>query len=92
MLRAFGIRAGAEQGWAQSSSPSTTFSSTTHTASDANTGVGLVMERVETVIENGRWVTKKIRQQANGETHASIEETEQGRTRIRSGVRRSDEL
>ena len=49
-------------------------------------------ERTETVIENGRRVTKKIRTDASGETHASIEESEGGRTRKRSGVRKSEAL
>jgi len=50
-------------------------------------------ERVETVIENGRRVTKKIAQQVNGQTYASIEETEGGKTRKRSGMRQAnDEL
>ena len=51
------------------------------------------MERVETVVHNGRRITKSIRRHADGETHASIEETNGGQTRKRSGVRpASDEL
>ena len=89
-LRRAGAGAHVEVGAGVSTASS---SSASHTI-NSNVGQNIVIERVETVVENGRRVTKRISQQADGETHASIEETEvSGQTRKRSGVRYpSDEL
>ena len=56
-----------------SSFSSSSFSS--FSSSSSSFGGGGVSERTETVIENGRRVTKRIRTGADGETHASIEES-----------------
>lgn len=56
-----------------SNSFSSSFSS--FSSSSSSFGGGGVSERTETVIENGRRVTKKIRTGPDGETHASVEES-----------------
>ena len=87
-----GLGAGAGRSFSSSfsfSSSSSSFSS--FSSSSSSSSVGGVSERTETVIENGKRVTKTIRTGADGETHASIEESEGGVTRKRSGVKRSDD-
>ena len=71
------------------SSSSSSFSS--FSSSSSTSSRGGVAERTETVIENGKRVTKTIRTGADGQTHASIEESEGGVTRKRSGVKKAGE-
>lgn len=92
MMRGMGGGLGAGAG-ARSFSSSFSFSSSSSSfsSSSSSSSAGGVAERTETVIENGKRVTKTIRTGADGETHASIEESEGGVTRKRSGVKRAGE-
>ena len=94
MMRGMGGGMGAGGGGSFSSSFSFSSSSSSFSSfssSSSSSSVGGVSERTETVIENGKRVTKTIRTGADGQTHASIEESEGGVTRKRSGVKKASE-
>eukprot|EP00457_Paulinella_chromatophora_P012358 gb/GEZN01012565.1/.p1 GENE.gb/GEZN01012565.1/~~gb/GEZN01012565.1/.p1 ORF type:complete len:324 (-),score=44.90 gb/GEZN01012565.1/:100-975(-) len=65
------------------------FQSFTFTTTQGGPGA-TKFERTEQVLENGRMVTKTIKSDGS-ETHASIEETVNGKTRRRSGRRKDQE-
>ncbi len=88
-LGAGGGRGGSFSSSFSFSSSSSSFSSFSSSSSSSSSGG--VSERTETVIENGKRVTKTIRTGADGETRASIEESEGGVTRKRSGIKKAGE-